>query len=77
MSRLLKDPHAFDLNEEFLPVTKKVFKIWAKYVAWSGQEELHAEVFLQPSGTDEEVLLEHLSDWLWNNRHLAERTTGR
>jgi hypothetical protein len=70
-SRLSKDLHAFDLYEEFLPVTKKVFKIWAKYIAWSGLEEMHADVVLQSSEADEERLLEHLADLLWKYRHLA------
>jgi hypothetical protein len=49
----------------------QVFALTRDNFAWAGQAELNADVMLDAA--DEELALEVLADFLWENRHLGRR----
>ena len=69
VAALRANPQAFAWQEELPPLTEAMFRIWQSYCAWSGLEELNADLLLQASEADEEPLLEQLAELLWEHRH--------
>ena len=52
------------------PILDQVLHTWFARFAWSGLEELEADVVLDDA--DEEELLEALADFLWTHRHAGQ-----
>src|SRR5262249_52090299 len=66
-AKLTSDLRMFAHAEELPPLTEHVFALWKRHLAWSGLEELTADIFLHVSPADEEAMLEDLADLLWNH----------
>jgi hypothetical protein len=52
------------------PLVYRLLDIWFRHFAWSGLEELHADIALE--GTSEQESLEALADFLWEHRHVGQ-----
>jgi len=74
--RLAADPNAYAQQETLPPVTGQILNIWERHLAWSGLEELSADVLLDLSPTEEQGMIEELADLLWNHRHTGPHPTG-
>lgn len=73
---LLSDEQLLAEPSRLPPLTELVLAIWEKHFAWSGPEEIGADVALESAGEDE--TLEALADFLWEHRHAgisSEKTT--
>jgi hypothetical protein len=75
VAKLSADPRAFAQEEDLPPLTAQIFDIWERHLAWSGLEELNADVLLDHSPADDEVLLNELVDFLWHLRHTGKQQT--
>jgi hypothetical protein len=71
-AKLALDPNAFGQEGELPPLAEKVFDVWAKHLAWSGLDELSADVVLELAPADAETMLHDLADLLWQHRHTAQ-----
>jgi hypothetical protein len=59
-----------DLPQTVRAPTLPVLHTWFSRFAWSGLEELHADIVLEE--TKEQELLEALADFLWEHRHAGQ-----
>jgi hypothetical protein len=66
---LASEPQAFADLEGLPPLADRIFTVWETYFAWSGLEELNADVRVDLAAADEGEMLEDLADLLWRYRH--------
>jgi hypothetical protein len=76
VAKLTADPGAFARLDGLPPLIDKLFDLWVKRFAWSGLEDLNADVVLDLSESDEEGLLKDVAEFLWNHRHLRQDQPG-
>ncbi|MBI4305430.1 MAG: hypothetical protein HY678_03835 [Chloroflexi bacterium] len=76
LAKLTADARAFSKTEGLPLLTQKVFDIWEKHCAWSGLDELSADVLLDLSPSDGEEALNELAELLWNHRHAGQQQRG-
>jgi len=72
---LASDPSALAQEEGLPPLADRVYSIWERHCAWSGLEELTADVLLNRAAGDEEEVLRNLADLLWELRYTNAHPT--
>jgi len=66
---------AGDADFAGIDLWRNVNRVWTRHCAWHGEEILGAEILL--TEIDADVLVDALADFLWQNRHILGRQTGR
>jgi hypothetical protein len=66
--RAVSDPEARARACQLAP---RIVALFIQHFAWAGRIELDADVLLDP--VDEDMALEALADFLWDQRHLGQR----
>lgn len=64
MAAFAADRKAFRDIDGLPPFTEKIFDLWQTKFAWSGLEDLKADVLLQTTPADEETTLREFADFL-------------
>ena len=66
LDRLSSDPEAYAGSDGLPPLSEKVYEIWRTYFAWSGLEDVGADVLLQATEDDANAVLLEFAGLLWD-----------